>query len=197
MFVGSTIQPVEGFSHHVKLGLTVPFENSGMALPEHLGNEVIGDTASTESRRERVTQLVKRKVRYASQLQCASPGLLQTAEVRLPAACCAARKQIIRADSLFHLFFEGGVRRFRQRYVSYSGPDGQYTAEGRELIRRSVEQERTRLWENQPKSPEAETDPRKQLQKQLGMVEPGADYYIQQTAKRILESKPRKKGKPN
>jgi hypothetical protein len=78
-----------------------------------------------------------------------------------------------------------------------TGPDGQYTAEGRDLVRRSVEQERTRLWGNQPKGPEAETEAGKQLQKQLGMAGPVADYYVQQTAKRILESKPRKKGQPN
>jgi hypothetical protein len=77
------------------------------------------------------------------------------------------------------------------------GPDGQYTPEGKELIRKAVEQERTRLWENQAKGPEAETEAGKQLQKQLGMAGPVADYYVQQTAKRILESKPRKKGKPN
>jgi hypothetical protein len=76
-------------------------------------------------------------------------------------------------------------------------PDGGYTREGEELIRKAIEQERKRLWENQPKGPEAETEAGKHLQKQLGMAGPVADYYIQQTAKRILESKPRKKGKPN
>jgi hypothetical protein len=78
-----------------------------------------------------------------------------------------------------------------------TGPDRQYTPEGGDLIRKAVEQERTRLWETQPKGPEAETEAGKQLQKQLGMAGPVADYYVQQTAKRILESKPRKKGKPN
>lgn len=77
------------------------------------------------------------------------------------------------------------------------GPDGQYTPEGKELIRKAVEQERARLWENQPKGPEAETEAGKQLQKELGMAGPVADYHIQETARRILESKPRKKGKPN
>jgi hypothetical protein len=76
-------------------------------------------------------------------------------------------------------------------------PDGGYTPEGGELIRKAVEQERKRLWENQPKGPEAETDAGKQLQKELGMAGPVADYYIQERAKRILESKRRKKGKPN
>jgi hypothetical protein len=77
------------------------------------------------------------------------------------------------------------------------GPDGQYTPEGKELIRKAVEQERSRLWEDQPKGREAETEAGKQLQKQLGMAGPVADYCVRQTAKRILESKPRKKGKPN
>jgi hypothetical protein len=76
-------------------------------------------------------------------------------------------------------------------------PDGQYTPEGNELIRKAVEQERTRFWGNQLKGPEAKTEAGKQLQNQLGMARPVADYYVQQTAKRILGSKPRKKGKPN
>jgi hypothetical protein len=59
------------------------------------------------------------------------------------------------------------------------GPDGQHTAEGQELVRKAVEQERNRLWENQPKGLEAETEAGKQLQKQLGMAGPVADYHIQ------------------
>jgi hypothetical protein len=35
MFVGSTIQPVEGFSHHVQLRLAIPLEYGGIALPKH------------------------------------------------------------------------------------------------------------------------------------------------------------------
>src|SRR5579875_1472330 len=120
MFVSSTIQSVEGLAHHIELRLTVPLKNSGMALPEHLGNEVIGDPASTEPRRERVTQLVQREIRYASPLQRASPRLLETAEVRLLAACRATREQIFRADSFFHLFLKSRVRQFGQRHVPYS-----------------------------------------------------------------------------
>jgi hypothetical protein len=77
------------------------------------------------------------------------------------------------------------------------GPDGQYTPQGSELIRKAVERERTRLWENQPKGPEAETEAGKQLQKQLGMAGPVADYFIQERARKILKSQPRKKGKVN
>jgi hypothetical protein len=76
-------------------------------------------------------------------------------------------------------------------------PDGDYTPEGKELIRKAVEHERTRLWENQPQGPAAETEAGRELQKQLGMAGPVADHFIQERAKRILESEPRKKGKVN
>ena len=56
MFVGSTIQPVESFSHHVQLRLAVPFEYVGVALPEHQGHKAVGYTSRTEPCRERVTQ---------------------------------------------------------------------------------------------------------------------------------------------
>jgi len=76
-------------------------------------------------------------------------------------------------------------------------PDGGYTPEGEKVIRKAVEQERKRLWENQPKGPEAETEAGKELQEQLGMAGPVADHFIQERARRILESLPPKKGKIN
>lgn len=76
-------------------------------------------------------------------------------------------------------------------------PDGRCTAEGQELIRKAVEQERKRLWENQPTGPEAETEVGKELKEQLGMAGPVADHFIQERARKILESLPPKKGKAN
>ena len=76
-------------------------------------------------------------------------------------------------------------------------PDGEYTAEGKEVIRKAVEHERTRLWDNQPQDPAAETEAGKELQKELGMAGPVADHFIRERARRILESQPSKKGKVN
>jgi hypothetical protein len=76
-------------------------------------------------------------------------------------------------------------------------PDGEYTAEGKELIRKAVVHERTRLGDSPPGDAPAETEAGKNLQKQLGMAGPVADHYIQERAKRILESDNPKKGKPN
>ena len=76
-------------------------------------------------------------------------------------------------------------------------PDGEYTPEGKELIRKAVEHERTRLWDNQPQDPAAETEAGKELQKELGMAGPVADHFIRERARRILESQPSKKGKVN
>jgi len=76
-------------------------------------------------------------------------------------------------------------------------PDGEYTAEGKELIRKAVVHERTRLRDSQLGDAPAETEAGKDLQKQLGMAGPVADHYIQERAKRILQSDNPKKGKPN
>ena len=74
---------------------------------------------------------------------------------------------------------------------------GEYAPEAQELIRQAVEHERTRLWENQPEGPEAETEVGRELQKKLGTVGPVADHYVKQFAKRILRSKTGEDGKPN
>jgi hypothetical protein len=81
--------------------------------------------------------------------------------------------------------------------VGIMRPDGEYTRKGKEVIRKAVEQERTRLWDNQPVDPAAETEAGKDLQKKLGMAGPVADHYIQAGAKRVLESDTPKKGKPS
>jgi hypothetical protein len=74
---------------------------------------------------------------------------------------------------------------------------GEHTAEVKELIRQAVQHERARLWANQPKCPQAKTEIGRTLQKRLRTVGPVADYYVEEMASRILESKDDKGGKPN
>jgi hypothetical protein len=70
-------------------------------------------------------------------------------------------------------------------------------AEVRESIRQAVQHERTRLWNNQPESPSAETEIGRALQKRLRTAGPVADYYVQEMATRILKSTDVKGRKPN
>jgi hypothetical protein len=74
---------------------------------------------------------------------------------------------------------------------------GEHTAEVKELIRQAVQHERARLWVNQPEGPQAKTEIGRTLQKRLRTVGPVADYYVEEMASRILESKDDKGGKPN
>jgi hypothetical protein len=76
-------------------------------------------------------------------------------------------------------------------------PDGECTPAAKVRIRQAVERERTRLWENQPECPQAETEMGRTLQKRLRTVGPVADYYVQEMATRILKSKVHRHGKPN
>jgi hypothetical protein len=69
--------------------------------------------------------------------------------------------------------------------------------EAKNQIRRAVRHERTRLWKNQLESPPAKTDAGRRFQEQMRTVGPVADYYIEQTAKEILESEAGENGKPN
>jgi len=78
-----------------------------------------------------------------------------------------------------------------------SNGDRQRTRNARNLIRRAVNHERTRLWRKQSRCPVAKTEAGRNLQEQLGMAGPVADYYIEKSAKRILESKIPENGKPN
>lgn len=63
MFVSSTVQSVEGFAHHVEFCLAVSFEDAGVPLAEHQRDEMVCYASGTESRSERVTQLVEREIR--------------------------------------------------------------------------------------------------------------------------------------
>jgi hypothetical protein len=66
---------------------------------------------------------------------------------------------------------------------------GEYTAKAKESIRQAVQNERARLWKNQPEGPQAETEIGRTLQKALRTVGPVADYYVQEMADRILKIK--------
>jgi hypothetical protein len=74
---------------------------------------------------------------------------------------------------------------------------GECSGEVKEGISRAVQHERARLWGNQPECPQAKTEFGRTLQKRLRTVGPVADYYVEEMAKRILQSKDDKGGKPN
>ncbi len=74
---------------------------------------------------------------------------------------------------------------------------GELSSKAKDSIRRAVQHERDRLWKNQPAHPRAETEVGKVLQKQLRTTGPVADYYIQEMANLILQSKDDKAGRPN
>ncbi len=48
MLVGLPIKFRQGLSHHIELGLTVPLEYVGIALPQHQRDEVIGHSSQQE-----------------------------------------------------------------------------------------------------------------------------------------------------
>ena len=72
-----------------------------------------------------------------------------------------------------------------------------YSPTEKKVIKKAVAHERTRLWENQSEGPAAKTELGKRLQKTTGTTGPVADHYIDQAAKRILESDTGEDGKPN
>jgi uncharacterized protein YodC (DUF2158 family) len=74
---------------------------------------------------------------------------------------------------------------------------GAYSAAEKKVIKKAVARERTRLWENQPEGPAAKTELGKRLQKTMGTTGPVADHYVDQAAKRILESDTGEDVKPN
>jgi hypothetical protein len=54
MLVCPAVKPSQCFPHHIQLRLAVPFENSSIALTEHLGNKMIRNTARAQPCGERV-----------------------------------------------------------------------------------------------------------------------------------------------
>jgi hypothetical protein len=73
---------------------------------------------------------------------------------------------------------------------------GEVKPAAKKRVRKAVEYERTRLWENQP-ADEPATERGKQIARHMGTSAVVADYYVQLAAKRILESDDGDAGKPN
>lgn len=74
---------------------------------------------------------------------------------------------------------------------------GEYSGAEKEVIKKAVEHERRRLWDNQPEGPAAKTELGKRLQTSMGTTGPVADHYVDLAAKRILQSEAGEDGKPN
>jgi hypothetical protein len=75
---------------------------------------------------------------------------------------------------------------------------GEYSAAEKEVIKKAVQRERRRLWDDQPQEGQAaKTELGKRLQKTMGTTGPVADHYVKLAAKRILESDAGEDGKPN
>jgi hypothetical protein len=73
---------------------------------------------------------------------------------------------------------------------------GEVRPAAKKRVRKAVEHERTRLWENQP-ADEPSTERGKQIARHMGTSAVVADYYVELAAKRILESDDGEDGKPN
>jgi hypothetical protein len=56
VLVGSTVEAVKRFAHHVQLRLAVPLEYTRVSLTQHLCHEMISHSTSAERGRERVPQ---------------------------------------------------------------------------------------------------------------------------------------------
>jgi hypothetical protein len=73
---------------------------------------------------------------------------------------------------------------------------GEVRPGAKKRVRKAIEHERTRLWENQPVD-EPATERGKQIARYMGTSAVVADYYVDLAAKRILESDDGDGGKPN
>jgi len=60
VFISLSVELFEIFPHHVQFGLAVPFENLRIALPQHLGHEIVRDSPCTEASGKRVSKVVQR-----------------------------------------------------------------------------------------------------------------------------------------
>lgn len=74
---------------------------------------------------------------------------------------------------------------------------GQYSPVEKEIVRKAVERERTRLWNSSIEGVPAKTELGKRIQKSMGTTGAVADHYVKVAAKRILESDADEDGKPN
>lgn len=77
-----------------------------------------------------------------------------------------------------------------------SDDSGKIKPSGRERIAKAVENERTRLWDHQP-TDVPKTEMGKRIAHRMGTSATVADYYVEEAAKRILESEEGEDGKPN
>jgi hypothetical protein len=72
-----------------------------------------------------------------------------------------------------------------------------YSAKGLDQIRQAVELERTRLWEDQPPTKEAETALGREIQKQTGAASVLVDRIVRDVASKRLKSSEGEGGQPN
>ena len=72
-----------------------------------------------------------------------------------------------------------------------------FSSEAQKQIRKAVERERTRLWDNQPAAKTAETELGRAIQKQTGAPSVMVDRIVRQAAKKRLHSMKTTGGKPN
>ena len=70
-----------------------------------------------------------------------------------------------------------------------SAAEGSDSHDSQEQIRRTVERERTRLWDNQPPVKPAATELGREIQKQLGAPSVVVDRIVRQVASKRLKSK--------
>ena len=72
-----------------------------------------------------------------------------------------------------------------------------YSANGQENIRKAVALERTRLWESQPPTKDAQTEAGREVQEQTGAASVVVDRIVREAAKKRLQSKGGEGKKPN
>ena len=73
----------------------------------------------------------------------------------------------------------------------------EYSAAGLKQVREAVELERTRLWDSQPPSKEAETGIGREIQAQLGAASVVVNRIVREAARKRLKSKEGEGKKPN
>jgi hypothetical protein len=74
---------------------------------------------------------------------------------------------------------------------------GNYSPVEKEIVKKAVERERTRLWNGGIEGVPAKTELGKRIQKSMGTTGAVADHYVKVAAKRILESDAGEDEKPN
>jgi hypothetical protein len=75
--------------------------------------------------------------------------------------------------------------------------EGDDSGDSQRQIRKAVERERTRLWDNQPPAKPAATQLGREIQKQLGAPSVVVDRIVRQVASKRLKSKEGEGKKPN